>query len=53
MSNEFSLNAELRSDEGKGASRRLRRLQNKVPAIRSTDPCKLQIISFAPDRKYS
>ena len=31
MSNEFSLNAELRSDEGKGASRRLRRLQNKVP----------------------
>lgn len=33
MSNEFSLNAELRSDEGKGASRRLRRLQNKVPAI--------------------
>lgn len=33
MSNEFSLNAELRTDEGKGASRRLRRLQNKVPAV--------------------
>lgn len=33
MSNEFSLNAELRSDEGKGASRRLRRLRNKVPAV--------------------
>lgn len=33
MSNEFSLNAEPRSDEGKGASRRLRRLQNKVPAV--------------------
>jgi len=33
MSNEFQLNAELRSDEGKGASRRLRRLQNKVPAV--------------------
>ena len=33
MSNEFSLNAELRSDEGKGASRRLRRLQKKVPAV--------------------
>lgn len=33
MSNEFSLDAELRTDEGKGASRRLRRLQNKVPAV--------------------
>ena len=33
MSNEFQLNAELRSDEGKGASRRLRRLQNKIPAV--------------------
>ena len=33
MSNEFQLDAELRTDEGKGASRRLRRLQNKIPAI--------------------
>ena len=32
MSNEFTLDAELRSDRGKGASRRLRRT-NKVPAI--------------------
>ncbi len=29
----FELNAELRHDQGKGASRRLRRAQNKVPAI--------------------
>lgn len=33
MSKTIELNAELRSDIGKGASRRLRRLQNKVPAI--------------------
>lgn len=33
MSNELTLIAELRSDEGKGASRRLRRLEDKVPAI--------------------
>lgn len=33
MSAEFELNAELRTDLGKGASRRLRRLQNKVPAV--------------------
>ena len=32
MSNEFLLNAEIRSDAGKGASRRLRRLQDRVPA---------------------
>lgn len=32
MSDEFTLDAELRSDMGKGASRRLRR-SNKVPAI--------------------
>ncbi len=30
---DFVLNAELRDDQGKGASRRLRRLDNKVPAI--------------------
>ncbi len=29
----FELNAELRNDQGKGASRRLRRLQDQVPAI--------------------
>ena len=33
MSNEFTLNAETRSDLGKGASRRLRRLENKVPGV--------------------
>lgn len=32
MSNDFNLDAELRTDLGKGASRRLRR-ENKVPAI--------------------
>lgn len=32
MSNEFALDAEARSDAGKGASRRLRR-ENKVPGI--------------------
>ena len=30
---EFTLNAKLRQDAGKGASRRLRRLANEVPAI--------------------
>jgi large subunit ribosomal protein L25 len=29
----FELNAELRHDQGKGASRRLRRAQDKIPAI--------------------
>lgn len=33
MSNEFELNAEVRTDLGKGASRRLRRLADLVPAI--------------------
>jgi large subunit ribosomal protein L25 len=33
MSEDFVINAELRGDEGKGASRRLRRLSNLVPAI--------------------
>ena len=33
MSDKISLTAELREDVGKGASRRLRRLGNKVPAI--------------------
>ncbi len=33
MSNEFELNAMLRTDLGKGASRRLRRLADQVPAI--------------------
>ena len=33
MSDAFIVNAELRADQGKGASRRLRRLENKVPAI--------------------
>jgi large subunit ribosomal protein L25 len=33
MSDQFELTAELREDIGKGASRRLRRLANNVPAI--------------------
>ncbi len=33
MSNEFLLHAQVRTDAGKGASRRLRRLQDLVPAI--------------------
>lgn len=33
MSNEFELTAESRSDTGKGASRRLRRLHGRIPAI--------------------
>ena len=33
MSASFTLNAQNRTDEGKGASRRLRRLENKVPAV--------------------
>lgn len=33
MSNLFELNAELRSEKGKGASRRLRRLDDKIPGI--------------------
>ena len=33
MANEFELNAELRTDLGKGASRRLRRNAGLVPAI--------------------
>lgn len=31
--NDFTLNAELRSDLGKGASRRLRRLESLVPDV--------------------
>lgn len=33
MSNQFKLNAESRGDKGKGASRRLRRLEERVPGI--------------------
>jgi len=33
MSNDFKLNVTVRDDMGKGASRRLRRLANEVPAI--------------------
>jgi len=33
MTVEFTLNAEARSDLGKGASRRLRRLASQVPAV--------------------
>ena len=33
MSESFVVNAEARADEGKGASRRLRRLEGKLPAV--------------------
>lgn len=33
MSEAFEIQAEVRVDEGKGASRRLRRLENKTPAV--------------------
>ncbi|HNN37107.1 MAG TPA: 50S ribosomal protein L25, partial [Pseudomonadales bacterium] len=33
MSAQFELDAELRQQQGTGASRRLRRLENRVPAI--------------------
>ena len=33
MSNSFIVNVELRTDKGKGASRRLRRLEDKIPGI--------------------
>ncbi|MFP5382837.1 MAG: 50S ribosomal protein L25/general stress protein Ctc [Gammaproteobacteria bacterium] len=33
MSNQFKLNAESRGDKGKGASRRLRRLEERIPGI--------------------
>ncbi|MGB2247987.1 MAG: 50S ribosomal protein L25/general stress protein Ctc [Alcanivorax sediminis] len=45
MSNEFLLNAESRSDTGKGASRRLRRLQERVPGIVYGGEAEPQMIS--------
>ena len=33
MSDAFIVVAEARADEGKGASRRLRRLEGKIPAV--------------------
>ncbi|MGB3622053.1 50S ribosomal protein L25/general stress protein Ctc [Ketobacter sp. MCCC 1A13808] len=33
MSNEFTINAQSRGEAGKGSSRRLRRLENRIPAI--------------------
>ncbi|ALO45432.1 50S ribosomal protein L25/general stress protein Ctc [Pseudohongiella spirulinae] len=47
MSNEFDLNATARDDLGKGASRRLRRLANEVPAIIYGGSKKPQSISIA------
>ena len=47
MSDLFTVEAELREDQGKGASRRLRRLEGKVPAIlygtKSKKPVSLSI----------
>ncbi|MDX1802869.1 MAG: 50S ribosomal protein L25, partial [Alcanivorax sp.] len=45
MSNEFLLNAESRIDAGKGASRRLRRLQERVPGIIYGGEAEPQMIS--------
>ena len=33
MSSDYTVSAKARADVGKGASRRLRRLENEVPAI--------------------
>lgn len=47
MSNEFTLNAEVRTTKGKGASRRLRREHKKVPAILyggDKDPQNIQVL---------
>ncbi len=46
MSEKSEIQAELRSDVGKGASRRLRRLEDKVPAIiygASKEPIKISV----------
>ena len=47
MSDSFVVEAELRADQGKGASRRLRRLEGKVPAIlygtKSKNPVALSV----------
>ncbi len=48
MSNDFIIEAELRGEQGKGASRRLRRLEGKVPAIlygEDKDPVNLSVIA--------
>jgi len=48
MSDQFELNAEVRSDLGKGASRRLRRLEGQIPGIiygGGKDPQPLSLIT--------
>lgn len=45
--NQFELNCSVRTDQGKGASRRLRRLNNQIPAILyggDEDPLALSIV---------
>ncbi|MEP4485801.1 MAG: 50S ribosomal protein L25/general stress protein Ctc [Halioglobus sp.] len=47
MSDQFEINAELREDKGKGASRRLRRLADLIPAIiygAKEDPQSLSLV---------
>ena len=46
MSNEFELTAESRSDTGKGASRRLRRLHGRIPGIIYGGDAEPQMISL-------
>ncbi len=48
MSNEFELTAESRSDTGKGASRRLRRLHGRIPGIIYGGDAEPQMISWNP-----
>jgi len=53
MSNEFEINAELRTDLGKGSSRRLRRLENKVPAVvygTDQEPASISILAKELDK---
>lgn len=47
MSHDFTVNAKARTEVGKGASRRLRRLQNEVPAIIYGGSSEPQMISIA------
>ncbi len=47
MATQFELQAEARQDVGKGASRRLRRLEDKIPAIiygGDTEPTKITLL---------
>ncbi|HUH37671.1 MAG TPA: 50S ribosomal protein L25/general stress protein Ctc [Spongiibacteraceae bacterium] len=52
MANKYELNATVRADKGKGASRRLRRLGNEVPAIVYGSDIAPQMISLAHNELF-